>query len=128
MKPESYDDMDFERGSSADWNDNSEFKSVIASPGKSPFTHGNFKAYQEVKNLSVSAGPYGLKPMDISQFSDAKARLSHITEKDAESKSKRGATSGVFFDPFKGGSFGGQKLPEEANVPLQNTENINAQN
>ena len=34
MNADNYVDADFDRGSSANWNDNSEFKSVIDSPNK----------------------------------------------------------------------------------------------
>ena len=61
MNAESYDDVDFERGSSADWNDNSEFKSAfdLSPTRKTPLSHKNFKAMQETRNMSVSAGPFG---------------------------------------------------------------------
>ena len=34
MNADNYEDVDFERGSSANWNDNSEFKSVMESPNR----------------------------------------------------------------------------------------------
>ena len=66
MNADQYVDVEFERGSSANWNDNSEFKSVMESPGRFG-GHKSYKAMQDVKNLSVSA-PFGLKAMDLSEI------------------------------------------------------------
>ena len=59
---------------------------------------------QETKNMSVSAGP--LNPLCSKIINNTMMRVSHITEKDDESKSKKEA-SGVF---FKGGSFAGSSV------------------
>ena len=116
MNAESYDD-DFERGSSADWNDNSEFKSNLdQSPTrKTPFSHSNFKAMQEAKSMSMSAGPFGLRHINMTQ---TVMRPSHITEEDPDSKSKAKEGNVPYFAPlFQGGSFGGQSLNQSHQQP-----------
>ena len=57
MNEENYED--FERGSSANWNDNSEFASPTSR--NTPLIQKGFKAMRDMKNLSVSAGPFGIK-------------------------------------------------------------------
>ena len=111
LKADAYEVEEFERGSSANWNDNSEFKSVMESPGRAFNHHKSYKAMQEVKNLSVSAGPFGLKAMDLSEM--PMNRLEQISENEAESKSKRVTGRGF----LKTGSFARQSMP------LQHTEN-----
>ena len=88
---EDYDDIE-ERGSSADWNDNSEF----ASPNMTNPLIPNLKAMQETKNLNVSA-----EPCERQKVKEMKP--SCIPEEDGSNTSNV-----IHFAPYKGGSFGGQ--------------------